>query len=87
MIHIHYILIICIRFYLCKKIKSIDLNSGANDVSGMLLYAQTDEKIQPNNTYMMSGNKISVRTLNLNCDFAEIVAQLDWIIEEHFGNT
>lgn len=69
------------------KNKSIDLNSGANDVSGMLLYAQTDEKIQPNNTYMMSGNKISVRTLNLNCDFAEIVAQLDWIIEEHFGNT
>lgn len=69
------------------KNKSIDLNSGANDVSGMLLYAQTDEKIQPNNTYMMSGNKISVRTLNLNCNFAEIVAQLDWIIEEHFGNT
>lgn len=69
------------------KNKSIDLNSSANDVSGMLLYAQTDEKIQPNNTYMMSGNKISVRTLNLNCDFAEIVAQLDWIIEENFGNT
>lgn len=50
----------------------------------MLLYAQTDDEIQPNNTYMMSGNKISVRTLDLNCEFAEIAAQLNKIVDEHF---
>ena len=32
----------------------------------------------------MSGNKISVRTLGLNCPFKEIAAQLDGIVEEHF---
>ncbi len=56
------------------------------EVSGMLLYAKTDEKIQPNNTYMMSGNKISVKTLDLNCEFAEIARQLNNIAEE-FLNT
>ena len=28
---------------------------------------------------MMSGNKISVKTLDLNCDFSEIAAQLNTI--------
>ena len=54
-------------------------------VSGMLLYAKTDEDIVPNNEYQMSGNKISVKTLDLNCDFSEIAAQLDDIAIEHFG--
>ena len=50
-------------------------------VSGMLLYAKTDEKIQPDNEYMMSGNKISVKTLDLNCDFTELSKQLNAIAE------
>ena len=53
-------------------------------VSGMLLYAATDEAVQPDNRYQMSGNKISVRTLDLNRDFSEIAAQLNTIVEEHF---
>ena len=54
-------------------------------VSGMLLYARTDESIQPNNkTYRMSGNKISVKTLDLNQDFSEISAQLNAIVNDHF---
>lgn len=57
------------------------------EVSGMLLYARTDENIQPDNAYMMSGNKISVKTLNLDCDFLEIAAQLDDIAWSHFGLT
>ena len=36
-------------------------------VSGMLLYAKTDEEITPNTTYHMGGNTITVKTLNLNC--------------------
>jgi len=48
-------------------------------VSGMLLYARTDDAVQPGNSYQMSGNQISVMTLDLNCDFSEIAAQLDSI--------
>ena len=55
------------------------------DVSGMLLYAKTDETIQPDQSYMMSGNKISVKTLDLNTDFANISKQLNSIINTHFG--
>ena len=51
----------------------------------MLLYAQTTDKIQPNNTYMMSGNKISVKTLDLNCEFSEISSQLNRIVKDYFG--
>ena len=65
------------------KNKSYQLKDHS-EVSGMLLYAQTDDEIQPNNTYMMSGNKISVRTLDLNCEFAEIAAQLNKIVDDHF---
>ena len=58
---------------------------SGTEVSGMLLYARTDEYIQPDNVYMMSGNKISVKTLDLNCPFAEIKKQLDEIAYNHFG--
>ena len=54
------------------------------EVSGMLLYAKTDEETYPNNEYQMSGNKITVRTLDLNCEFENIAAQLDEIAKKHF---
>ena len=50
-------------------------------VSGMLLYAGTDDAIQPNNDYQMSGNQISVKTLDMDCDFSKIAAQLDSIAD------
>jgi 5-methylcytosine-specific restriction enzyme subunit McrC len=55
-------------------------------VSGMLLYAKTDEEIQPDGDFQMSGNKISVRTLDLNQEFEGIKKQLDHVVEEHFSN-
>lgn len=58
-----------------------------HEVSGMLLYAKTDEEIQPNGVYQMSGNQISVRTLDLNMPFEDIKAQLDRIAESHFTKT
>ena len=67
------------------KNKQAELTVASDEVSGMLLYAQTNEAVQPNNSYLMSKNKISVRTLNLNQNFSEISAQLDTIIYEHFG--
>lgn len=53
------------------------------EVSGMLLYAATDEDIQPDATYRMSGNRISATTLDLDRPFEEIRAQLDGIVEEY----
>lgn len=50
-------------------------------ISGMLLYARTDDGIQPDNDYQMSGNQISVKTLDLDSNFTEIAAQLDAIAE------
>ena len=50
----------------------------------MLLYAKTDDTVQPEHDYMMSGNRISVAMLDLNCDFAGIARKLDKIIEEFF---
>ena len=51
------------------------------EVSGMLLYAATDEEVQPDVTYRMSGNQIGVRTLDLDRPFEDIRAQLDGIAD------
>ena len=67
------------------KNKDAEYGEQPHTVSGMILYAQTDESVQPNNVYHMGGNKISVRTLNLNCSFNEIASQLDGIVAEHFA--
>ncbi len=48
-------------------------------VSGMLLYAKTDEQIQPDQKYKIAGNWFYVKTLDLNCAFSEIRKQLDHI--------
>lgn len=47
----------------------------------MLLYARTEEAVQPDNSYMMSGNRINVKTLDLNCEFHDIAAQLNAIAD------
>ena len=61
-----------------KQVENLD-----NEVSGMLLYARTDEEVLPNNEYMMSGNRIAVMTLDLNQDFNQIKNQLDTIAEKY----
>ena len=68
-------------------VKNRDTKFGEqpHDVSGMLLYARTDEMIQPNHTYRMSGNRISVKTLDLNQEFPKIAAQLNAIVTEYFA--
>ena len=68
------------------KNKEFELRELKHTVSGMILYAQTDEYIIPNNTYQMSGNQISVRALNLNQDFSGIAHTLDDIIQNSFNN-
>ena len=67
------------------KNRDTEFGDQPHEVSGMLLYARTDEMIQPDNIYRMSGNQISVKTLDLNHEFSEIAKQLNAIVSTHFG--
>lgn len=67
------------------KNKEYSLLGTEHEVTGMLLYARTDEPIRPDSIFQMSGNKIAVKTLDLNVDFAEIKRQLNKIPEEYLG--
>ena len=67
------------------KNKEAELADKPHEVSGMLLYAKTDEDIYPENEYRMSGNRIDVRTLNLDDDFPMIKTQLDGIVKKYLG--
>jgi 5-methylcytosine-specific restriction enzyme subunit McrC len=51
------------------------------DVSGVLLYAKTDEAITPDEDLIISGNKISLKTLDLNQEWNGITGQLDKVCE------
>ena len=66
------------------KNKQFELDSAT--VSGMLLYAKIDNQVELDNKYKMSGNIISVNTLDLNIDFKLIKQQLDGIIDEYLIN-
>lgn len=66
------------------KNKEAELADVLHEVSGALLYAGTDEGIQPDSVYHMSGNRISVLTLDLDRPFEDIRRQLDRIAKEHF---
>ena len=49
-------------------------------VSGMLLYARTNEPIAPDRgPFKMLENRYWIKSLNLNCDFKDIKSQLDSI--------
>ena len=54
------------------KNKEAELADRPHEVSGI-------------NEYWMSGNRIEVRTLNLDGDFSMIKAQLDGIVQKYFG--
>ena len=65
-------------------VKNKDVGNTGN-VAGMLLYAKTDEEITPDMEVVMSGNRISAKTLDLNCQFEEISEQLNAIVREYFN--
>lgn len=65
-------------------VKNWDKEQTGN-VSGMLLYAKTDEEFQPANQFSMGGNKIAVGSLDLNLPFAEIAGQLEKIVADYFA--
>ena len=57
--------------------KNYEANYPSRAVSGMLLYAKTEEELCLDEaSYSMSGNKIFIRTLDLNQDFKSIKQSL-----------
>lgn len=64
-------------------VKNRDVGNTGN-VAGMLLYAKTEEQITPDMDVVMSGNKISAKSLDLNRNFTEIAEQLKQIAKDYF---
>ena len=67
------------------KNMELAMKDHPHEVAGMLPYAKTDEEIAPDYVYQMSGNRISVKTLDLNQEFTGIRKQLDEIYHAFFG--
>ncbi len=63
--------------YVKNKEAELTAKNEPHEVSGMLLYAKTDEDVYPEHEYQMSGNRIAVRTLDLGEEFSTIKGQLD----------
>lgn len=70
-------------YQIFSYVKNMDYARTGN-VSGLLLYAKTNEDIVPDNDYIIGGNRISVKTLDLDTDFANICRQLDAIADTLF---
>lgn len=66
-------------------VKNADTTSSGA-VSGMLLYAKTEESITPDAEFTIGGNHFSVKTLDLNRASESISEQLDAIVAYHFGS-
>ena len=65
-------------------VNNVDKEHCGN-VSGMLLYAQTTEDVIPKFDAIINGNRIMVRTLDLNKKFDIIRTQLDNIVADVLG--
>ncbi len=65
------------------KNKELEVSDANHEVSGMLLYAKSQGEVVPNSEYSMSGNRIAVKTLDLDTEFAEITSQLNTIVTEY----
>ena len=70
--------------YVKNKEYELSMKEKPHKVSGMLLYAKTQDEIQPDGIYQMSGNQITVRTLDLYQPFEKIKHSLDGIVADHF---
>ncbi len=68
------------QIYAYVKNKKISVHPGTS-VSGMLLYAGTDENVVPQ-SYLLGKDEISINILDLNADFSVIRNQLDSIAED-----
>lgn len=65
-------------------VKNYD-NDNTGNVSGLLLYAKTDEDLEPRGDYMMGKNHIGVDYLDLSVEFEDIRGKLDSIVERELA--
>ena len=68
-------------YQIYSYVKNKDKNHDGS-VGGILLYAKTEDERALDETYHISGNTISVKTLDLNQDFEKIRETLDRIAED-----
>lgn len=57
-------------------VKNSDKGATGN-VAGILLYAKTDEAVTPDEDMVIGGNRISLKTLDLNQEWATVTEQLE----------
>ena len=66
-------------------VKNLDKESTGN-VSGLLIYAKTEEEVFPDGEpVVIGGNSIGARTLDLNQDFSVIRQQMEEIVYQYYG--
>ena len=68
------------------KNKDLELKGKGIEVNGMLLYARTNQSIQPDSDYVIGGNRISVKNIDLNQEFDMIKKRLDCIVVDYLYN-
>lgn len=68
-----------------KNVKKSLEGQGDYDVSGLMLYAKTDEQVTPDSDYIYGGNRIGFKTLDLDVAFPEVAEQLNQIIDDYLG--
>ena len=71
--------------YVTNKDDELKKSGCPYSVSGLILYAMTDDVIQPDMKTSMSGKSIAATTINLNTDWTIIRGQLDNVIKDYFG--
>lgn len=67
-------------YQLFTYVKNLDVENTGK-VSGLLLYAKTDEDITPDLTALFGKNRMRVKTLDLNQKFSSIARQLEDLLE------
>ena len=66
-------------YQIFSYVKNYDINSSGK-VSGLLLYAKTEDEVFPNIDVKIDNNRIITRTLDLGLEFDYIEKQLDDIV-------
>jgi 5-methylcytosine-specific restriction enzyme subunit McrC len=59
-------------------VKNSDINRSG-DVAGVLLYAKTDEVVTPDGDFIMGGNRIGLKSLDLSQEWVVITSQLEML--------
>lgn len=69
-------------YQIFSYVKNLDKDQSGK-VSGMLLYAKTNERVTPDEDLVVSGNMISIKTLDLDQPFQVITKQLDDLVAQY----